>query len=136
MLMSDWSSDVCSSDLKAVPVDILGGGYVVAPPSHGGVSAYQFQTGSLDDLPSLPRLKRDVAESDRPATPVELVNIGKRNDSLWRACMRHAKSCASFDDLLCFAYSSNMQSLVEPLTQREGVTLHPTAGGQQGTAHN
>src|SRR3546814_18346067 len=82
MLMSDWSSDVCSSDLKAVPVDILGGGYVVAPPSHGGVSAYQFQTGSLDDLPSLPRLKRDVAESDRPATPVELVKIGKRNDSL------------------------------------------------------
>lgn len=121
---------------KAVPVDILGGGYVVAPPSHGGVSAYQFLTGSLDDLPSLPRLKRDVVESDRPATPVELVNIGKRNDSLWRACMRHAKSCASFDDLLCFAYGANMQSLVEPLPQSEVVTLAQSAWAKQCSGDN
>ena len=33
-----------------LPVDILGGGFVVAPPSRGVKSAYQIIEGSLDDL--------------------------------------------------------------------------------------
>src|SRR3546814_18262661 len=67
---------------------------------------------------------------------VELGNNGKRNDSLWRACMRHAKSCASFDDLLCFAYGANMQSLVEPLPQSEVVTLAQSAWAKQCSGDN
>src|ERR1700680_128510 len=39
-----------------LPVDILGGGYVVAPPSRGVKSDYQIIQGSLDDLDRLPPL--------------------------------------------------------------------------------
>ncbi|MGA7527001.1 MAG: bifunctional DNA primase/polymerase, partial [Pseudolabrys sp.] len=39
------------------PIDVLGGGYVVAPPSRGTKSTYQFIEGSLDDITRLPRLR-------------------------------------------------------------------------------
>ena len=35
------------------PIDILGGGFVVGPPSHGTKSNYQFIEGGLDDLDRL-----------------------------------------------------------------------------------
>ena len=39
------------------PIDILGGGFVVAPPSRGINSNYQFIQGSLDNLDRLPVLR-------------------------------------------------------------------------------
>src|SRR5215207_391405 len=39
-----------------LPIDVLGGGYVVAPPSAGARGRYQIVQGSLDDLPRLPPL--------------------------------------------------------------------------------
>ena len=36
------------------PIDILGGGFVVAPPSRGTKGCYQFVQGDLDDLGRLP----------------------------------------------------------------------------------
>ncbi len=82
---------------KSKPIDILGDGYVVAPPSQGSKGAYQFIAGSLADLASLPAMRAAVAPISPPAplhtpTPV-LVNVGQRNDALWHACMRKAKSC-------------------------------------------
>ena len=41
---------------RDVPLDILGGGYVVAPPSWVERGQYQFLEGSLDDLANLPKL--------------------------------------------------------------------------------
>src|SRR5262249_22503275 len=41
---------------RDVPIDILGGGFVIAPPSRVASGSYQFIQGSLDDLESLPTL--------------------------------------------------------------------------------
>jgi hypothetical protein len=60
-----------------LPVDILGGGFVVAPPSHGIKSAYQIIEGSLDDLGRLPTLRNFVA-----ATNAEVISTGRRNNAL------------------------------------------------------
>jgi len=112
---------------KAKPIDILGGGYVVAPPSQGAKGAYHFLRGSLDDLPTLPRLLRAEVPADRSEPEAERVNVGARNDSLWRSCMRHARGCASFDDLLSFAHGANADTLAVPLPDAEVVTLAHSA---------
>jgi len=112
---------------KSKPIDILGGGYVVAPPSQGAKGAYQFLRGSLDDLPSLPRLETPEPPTASPEPVVERVNVGARNDSLWRACMHHARSCATFDDVLSFAHGANTEMLAAPLPASEVVTLARSA---------
>lgn len=125
---------------KSKPIDILGGGYVVAPPSRGGKGAYRFLSGSLDDLPSLPVLRLPDAAND-PVAPAaapaaDLVDVGKRNESLWRACMRHAKGCARFDDLLSFAHGANAEMLAVPLPAGEVVTLAQSAWAKQCAGQN
>jgi Bifunctional DNA primase/polymerase, N-terminal/Primase C terminal 1 (PriCT-1) len=97
-----------------LPVDILGGGFVVAPPSRGIKSAYQIIEGSLDDLVSLPVLQNFVAP-----TNVELISTGRRNNSLWEHCMRQCRSCDDFGALLDVAETFNTQSLNPPLDASE-----------------
>lgn len=127
---------------KDKPIDILGGGFVVAPPSQGSKGAYRFLSGSLNDLPSLPVLQLpDAANDHAPALPApapdpDLVDVGKRNDALWRACMRHAKTCASFDDLLSFAHGANAEMLAVPLPAGEVVTLAQSAWSKQCSGEN
>lgn len=121
---------------KAKPIDILGGGYVVAPPSQGAKGAYHFLRGSLDDLPTLPRLIRPDPVDDRSTPEMERVNVGQRNDSLWRACMRHARGCATFDDLLSFAHGANADTLAVPLPDAEVVTLAQSAWSKQVSGDN
>src|SRR5215207_1174345 len=92
------------------PIDVLGGGYVVAPPSVGTRGRYQIVEGSLDDLRSLQPLRAldflntpPEAPPTAPGVPLAAVRDGERNNSLWRACMRHALRCPSQDALLDFA---------------------------------
>ena len=74
------------------PIDILGSGFVVAPPSRGIKGAYQFIEGRLDDLERLPIMQNIKIASPplSPASnPVEGVAEGSRNNSLWGiACGR------------------------------------------------
>jgi Bifunctional DNA primase/polymerase, N-terminal/Primase C terminal 1 (PriCT-1) len=96
------------------PVDILGGGFVVAPPSRGIKSAYQIIEGSLDDLDSLPVLQNFVA-----ATNADVISTGRRNNALWEHCMRQCRSCDDFGALLDVAETFNAQSLNPPLDANE-----------------
>ena len=93
---------------RNVPIDILGAGYVVAPPSRTAKGQYQFLQGSLDDLTSLPTL------NDAPAlVPTE--NLGRlgegdgRNNALFRLLGRAARGCDDFDQLLDYAQTQNGQ---------------------------
>lgn len=52
----------------SVPVDILGAGYVVAPPSKAAKGAYQIIQGSLDDLPDLPPIASQGCAKSRTYT--------------------------------------------------------------------
>ena len=105
---------------RNVPIDILGGGFVVAPPSRIAKGSYQFIQGSLDDLESLPTL------SDAPAHPGTVcaetlsADWGRmrdgngRNDALFRLFGRAAHNCDDFEQLLDYAKTKNEQ-LGEPM---------------------
>ncbi|SFO74144.1 Primase C terminal 1 (PriCT-1) [Bradyrhizobium sp. Ghvi] len=99
-----------------LPVDFLGGGFVVAPPSRGTKSNYQIIAGSLDDLDRLPPLQNFVAEAN-----AEVISMGRRNDALWKHCMRQCRSCDDFAALLDVAETFNCQSLNPPLAADEVV---------------
>lgn len=89
-----------------LPIDVLGDGFVVAPPSRSPLGSYQIIEGSLDDLERLPRLQNlflDLSTKEAAkdaANEPERVHEGKRNNTLWRFCMRAAHSCDSEAQLL------------------------------------
>jgi len=102
-------------------IDILGGGMVIAPPSHGLNGDYQFVAGGLDDLGRLPAM-RNVPENALPLArksppPITAPGSG-RNNELWRHCMRAARSCDSFKQLLKYAHEFNLK-LPNPLSNEE-----------------
>jgi hypothetical protein len=85
------------------PIDILGGGYVIAPPSNGNQTHYEFIQGSLDDLDKLPALQR----RDDSVVDPSFVGIGNRNESLWQHCMRQAHHCDDLNALIDVARTFN-----------------------------
>jgi hypothetical protein len=56
--------------LRNRPLDILGDGFVVAPPSRGAKADYRFIQGGLDDLASLPTMlyTSNIASAAAPST--------------------------------------------------------------------
>ena len=76
---------------KHIPIDILGGGYAVAPPSTAGGGQYEFIEGSLNDLGRLRPMLVQFADN-APVTPAmascdALAGVGERNAKLWRSAM-------------------------------------------------
>jgi hypothetical protein len=111
------------------PIDVLGAGYVIAPPSRGARRCYQFIQGSLDDLDSLPFLV-GADECRQQARPTSSnVRQGARNNALWRHCMKGARYCDTFDDLLDVARTFNEQSCLPPLDDNEVVKVARSAWG-------
>jgi hypothetical protein len=97
-----------------IPVDVLGGGFVVAPPSRGATADYEIVEGSLDDLDHLPTLQNFA-----PPSTGEVISMGRRNNALWEHCMRQCRSCDDFGALLDVAETFNTQSLSPPLDADE-----------------
>jgi hypothetical protein len=120
------------------PIDILGSGFVVAPPSRGIKSNYEFIEGGLHDLNRLPRLCNLPLNNKRQATLPSKESIGKgnRNKSLWEHCMKAAHHCDDFDALLDVALTANANFL-PPLTEGEVVKVAKSAWGytQRGENH-
>jgi len=113
-----------------LPIDILGGGYVVAPPSKGKRAPYQFLEGSLDDLDFLPvMLNVPVAISAIGRGSAETTcapREGERNNALFRISMRAALNCDTIGELLNSARASNRRFEV-PLDDREVNTVVQSA---------
>jgi len=112
------------------PIDLLGGGYVVAPPSQGTKSNYEFIEGGLDKLDQLPCLrniptytKGQAGAATRGAEPII---EGARNDTLFIHCMRAAHQCDDFDALLDLACTRNDEFL-PPLLDDEVVKVATSA---------
>lgn len=119
------------------PIDILGNGFVVAPPSRGVKGWYQFIQGDLDDLERLPiMLKSKIASPplspDLP--PIKATALG-RNNSLWRYCMQSAHSCDDFDSLLDVARTCN-DEYMPPLSDDEVVKIAASAWGYTDRGEN
>jgi hypothetical protein len=129
-----------------LPIDLLGtGGFVVAPPSATHRGHYEFIQGSLDDVASLPSLRGlgaslysdtitvvpddaliapDAVADDEPSLAV--VSEGRRNETLFRHCMRHARICDDRDTLLEMARTFNERCL-PPLSDGEVIEIVDSA---------
>jgi Bifunctional DNA primase/polymerase, N-terminal/Primase C terminal 1 (PriCT-1) len=108
------------------PIDVLGGGFVVGPPSRGAKSRYQFIEGDLNDIDRLP-IMRGLIET--PSWPtVERVREGERNRGLFSHCMKAAHYCDDFDGLLDVARTRNAEFL-PPLADDEVVRVAKSAWG-------
>ena len=90
------------------PVDILGGGFAVAPPSRSRDGRqYQIIAGTLDDLARLPPLRGGGIGA---LPPLEHMGEGSgRNDALFKALGRQAKACDDFAALLDVAAAINSE---------------------------
>jgi hypothetical protein len=91
-------------------IDILGGGFVVAPPSRVAKGQYQLIQGSLDDLDRLPIML--VPPPDQVVTSDHVVGVvkqGERNKRLFNLCLRAARHCDEFDTLCDVARTRNSE---------------------------
>jgi hypothetical protein len=95
---------------KNLPIDVLGRGYVVAPPSVATKGTYEFLQGSLDDLTSLPTLRNvgDLIKVPKPPKAIlqsdavgwnEMTEGSGRNDALFHDLGHKARHVADFDEL-------------------------------------
>jgi Bifunctional DNA primase/polymerase, N-terminal len=96
------------------PIDILGSGFVVAPPSQVAKGEYQFIQGTLDDVDTLTSLSgfldslrwRRMREGDG------------RYVEMRRACQREVRYVDCHAALLDWALTRNLD-FMEPLSERE-----------------
>lgn len=85
----------------SIPIDLLGDGFVVAPPSKSPHGSYDIIEGKLEDLRRLPSLQNLSFESTTHCGPQDArVGEGQRNDALFHFCMREAHNCGSMSELL------------------------------------
>lgn len=103
------------------PVDLLGGGLVIAPPSNLKRGSYAFYRGGLSNIADLPYLRLpkvlDPAEKARPKPqkPKRAVGGGERNNALFKACMREAPNHTTAESLILWAQDWNERACTEPL---------------------
>lgn len=100
-------------------VDVLGGGMAIAPPSEGQKGRYVFIQGGLADFGNLPVMRgisADVLVS--PSAEVR-ASVGERNATLFKMCLREARSVADGDTLRSYALAMNDSGAWEPLPVTE-----------------
>jgi hypothetical protein len=88
-----------------LPIDLLGKGVLVAPPSKGANRHYEIVRGSLEAVRDLPPL-RDYFQQD---SSFGTAGSGKgcRNTTMFEYCMRKARDAAALDQLLELAIAEN-----------------------------
>lgn len=119
-----------------LPIDILGDGYVVAPPSRARKGNYELIQGTMHDLDKLPKMKgvansnarsaksgkqarQDFACESVVSGPVNTMREGSgRNDSLFRRALRNAHHAGTQEELVQMVAHANQQ-FAEPLPSEE-----------------
>jgi hypothetical protein len=117
-----------------VPIDLLGGGFIAAPPSIDcDGRLYEFIRGDLSQIRNLPpiggldELLREKEEPQAAMPSGEKIREGKRNDTLWECCMIKAKQVQSFDELLAFAREYNGAHMQPTLSDMEVIEVVKSA---------
>jgi ribosomal protein L37AE/L43A len=118
-----------------LPVDILGAGFVVAPPSQVGAGSYEIIQGSLSDLQRLPimRVREDysVRGRERHSLPV-----GSRNDNLFRYALQQARHVDDRETLLDVVSTENDHACQPPLAETEIARIVASAWRCQSEGRN
>ena len=77
--------------LPGLPIDVLGGGYAVAPPSRGAKAHYKFLQGSLADFDRLPVARIEEGRSLAQTRDTrDRIAEGKRDDTLFHYALEQA----------------------------------------------
>lgn len=108
--------------VPGLPIDILGGGFVVAPPSVGAKGQYAFVQGGLADLDRLPRLRIDKIERQKAPKglrPETFAREGQRHDTLKRALTSEIWHCDTWEDFLDRAVTIGTMHCTPPLDDGE-----------------
>jgi hypothetical protein len=118
------------------PIDILGDGFVVAPPSRAPKGAYAIICGTLADLAHLPTMRSapQLAAANDAACPS--IEVGRRNDALWRFCMSRAPYCSTISDLMEEAVRFNAAECYEPLPDAEVMRVVASAWAKEMSGEN
>jgi hypothetical protein len=99
------------------PIDLIGGGPIVLPPTRGAKGIYEIVHGRLEDLAVLePMRGKSVAPPDR-FDPVS-IQVGQRDEKFWPYIKRYAHQAGSYEALLSHSREIN-EMLPVPLTDAE-----------------
>jgi hypothetical protein len=101
-LIRPWGNDL--------PIDVLGNGLILVPPSLFKTGEYHFLEGGFDDLVRLTPITgiEDITEHQRKAYSAEpQAKHGSRNNWLYRQCMKAAKHCDTLEQLIDVARTRN-----------------------------
>lgn len=104
---------------RGLPIDVLGGGFVVAPPSLGSAGLYEFIQGGLDSLQQLPVMmglqappltpQQHQQARQQPNRAGKVEAEGRRNTELWRQSMVMSRRCDGPSQLLQMARAKNAE---------------------------
>lgn len=123
------------------PIDILGSGFVVAPPSIGRKGQYQIIAGTLDDLDRLPKMRaiKKITQlvkapqseiSERSENVLQRQSAMRdgdgRNNSLLRPALRSAHHANTIEELIQMVSRANQQ-FAEPLPESEVLSVSKSA---------
>jgi hypothetical protein len=120
----------------ARPIDILGDGFVVAPPSKSSSGAYSIICGTLDELASLPPMRQPSPPAGGNKIARPRVAQGSRNDTLWRHCMQKARRCSIIEELMEEAVRHNAAQFYEPLPDDEVLRVVASAWAKKTNGTN
>jgi hypothetical protein len=118
---------------QGLPIDVLGAGLSIAPPSIAANGSYQIVEGGLDDLRRLPVLsglhaslyRRKPSLTPTPSGPkpwAEMREGSGRNNELFRQLGREAHHCDDFEQLLDRARTLN-EEFADPMPDGEVATI-------------
>lgn len=119
----------------AKPIDILGTGVTIAPPSIGRKGAYAFAQGSLDDLDALPVMQGRSAQT-APKPGAGLRDGDGRNRALFQHCMIQAPHCDDLDALLDVARTYASDQFADAMPDAEIIKTARSAWDYQERGKN
>lgn len=113
------------------PIDILGAGFTIAPPSERSDlgSSYKFLNGGLGDPRDLPTINPGPI-ADTVPRPVEAVRNGERNNAAFHYAMREARHSDSLEALIDAVLTWSM-GMPEPLPESEVERVASSAWGYE-----
>jgi hypothetical protein len=102
------------------PIDLIGDGPIVLPPSRGIGGNYEIIQGHLEDLTALERIRtKTLIVADSRFDPRSIL-IGERDQKFWPYIKRYAHQAQNYQELLSHARDIN-ELILNPLTDAEVV---------------
>jgi Primase C terminal 1 (PriCT-1) len=124
--------------IPQLPIDVLGGGFAVAPPSMGSIGRYEFLQGGLPDLDRLPVARSigqpEARKEDRKETS-DRIHKGERNTTLFHYALEQAPYVDDLDTLMDVVRTRNIEC-EPPLSDTEIVSIATSAWRYQEEGRN